>query len=91
VPVTAEALADLPGDLLAALAARPVVTAARDPSSETLTGAARELLARYGASHLLRLSPAPAPRFLAISGGALDEARLTQELTIVARLLERAP
>lgn len=91
VPVTAEALADLPGDLLAALAARPVVTAARDPSSETLTGAARELLARYGASHLLRLASAPAPRFLAISGGALDEARLTQELTIVARLLERAP
>lgn len=91
VPVTAEALADLPGDLLAALAAKPVVTAARDPSSETLTGAARELLARYGASHLLRLAPAPEPRFLAISGGALDEARLTQELTIVARLLERAP
>lgn len=91
VPVTAEALADLPGDVLAALAIRPVLTAARDPSSETLTGAARELLARYGASHLLRLAPGPAPRFLAISGGALDEARLTQELTIVARLLERAP
>jgi hypothetical protein len=91
VPVTAEALADLPGDLVTALAERPVVTAARDPASETLTGAARELLARYGASHLLRLAPAPAPRFLAISGGALDEARLTQELTIVARLLERVP
>jgi len=95
VPVTPEALADLPADLVSALAARPVVTAARDPSSETLTGAARELLARYGASHLLRLAPASAPalapRFLAISGGALDEARLTQELTIVARLLERAP
>lgn len=91
VPVTAEALADLPDDLVAALAARPVVTAARDPANETLTDAARELLARYGASHLLRLAPAPAPRFLAISGGALDEARLTQELTIVARLLERAP
>ncbi len=91
VPVTAEALADLPGDVLAALAARPVLTAARDPASENLTGAARELLARYGASHLLRLAPGPAPRFLAISGGALDEARLTQELTIVARLLERAP
>lgn len=88
-PVTPEALADLPDDLVAALAARPVVTAARDPESETLTGAARELLARYGASHLLRLAPAPAPRFLAISGGALDEARLAQELTIVARLLER--
>ena len=91
VPVTDEALADLPGDLVAALAARPVVTSARDPASETLTGAARELLARYGASHLLRLAPAPGPRFLAISGGALDEARLTQELTIVARLLERVP
>ena len=68
-----------------------MLTAARDPASETLTGAARELLAHYGASHLLRLAPASAPRFLAISGGALDETRLTQELTIVARLLERAP
>lgn len=91
VPVTAEALADLPGDVLAALADRPVLTAARDPASETLTGAARELLARYGASHLLRLSAGTGPRFLAISGGALDEARLAQELTIVARLLERVP
>lgn len=91
VPVTDEALADLPQDLLAALAAKPVITAARDPASETLTGAARELLARYGASHLLRLPAAASPRFLAISGGALDEARLTHELTIVARLLERAP
>lgn len=91
VTVTAEALSDLPEDLLTALAAKPVVTAARDPTSETLTGAARELLVRYGASHLLRLSAAPSPRFLAISGGALDEARLTRELTIVARLLERSP
>lgn len=92
IPVTAAALADLPADLVAALAARPVLTAARDPASETLTGAARELLARYGASHLMRLQPdAAGPRFLAISGGALGEARLTQELTIIARLLERAP
>ncbi|THV12458.1 hypothetical protein [Rhizobium rhizophilum] len=91
VMVTAEALSDLPEDLVIALAARPVVTATRDPANETLTGAARELLARYGASHLLRLSPAPSLRFLAISGGALDEARLTRELTIVARLLERIP
>ncbi len=91
VTVTAEALSDLPEDLLTALAQKSVVTATRDPANETLTGAARELLARYGASHLLRLSAAPSPRFLAISGGALDEARLTRELTIVARLLERAP
>ncbi|MCZ8178457.1 MAG: hypothetical protein O9309_05490 [Rhizobium sp.] len=91
VTVTAEALADLPEDLLAALAEKSVVTATRDPANETLTGAARELLARYGASHLLRLSAVPSPRFLAISGGALDEARLTRELTIVARLLERVP
>lgn len=91
VMVSAEALSDLPEDLLIALAARPVWTATRDPANETLTDAARELLARYGASHLLRLSSAPAPRFLAISGGALDEDRLTLELTIVARLLECAP
>ncbi len=91
-PVSPEALADLPGDLVCALAARPVLTAARDPASDAATGAARELLARYGASHLLRLAPdATGPRFLAISGGALGEAQLTQELTLIARLLERAP
>jgi hypothetical protein len=91
VSLTAATLADLPDDLLAALAARPVVTAASEAvSSETIAGAAHELLGRYGASHLLRLSQHP-PRFLAVSGGALDQERLTEELTIVARLLERAP
>lgn len=90
VPVSAGALADLPDDLIAALAAKPVVCAGGDAGSDTLTGAARELLSRYGASHLLRLSQTP-PRFLAISGGALNQDRLTGELTIVARLLERAP
>jgi hypothetical protein len=89
VPVTAATLADLPDDLIAALAARPVVCASGEAASDTLTGAARELLSRYGASHLLRLSQTP-PRFLAISGGALNADRLTGELTIVARLLERA-
>ncbi|MGE8106630.1 hypothetical protein ACQKP1_23360 [Allorhizobium sp. NPDC080224] len=91
VMVTADALSDLPEDLLIGLAARPVWTTTRDPENDTLSGAARELLARYGASHLLRLPQTPTPRFLAISGGALDEDRLTRELTIVARLLERAP
>ncbi|OJW67341.1 MAG: hypothetical protein BGO57_02795 [Sphingomonadales bacterium 63-6] len=90
VPLAADAFADLPEDLVTALAAWPVVTAAGDIGSGTLTGAARELLSRYGASHLMRLSSAP-PRFLAISAGALDQDRLTQELTIVARLLERTP
>ncbi|HSF13064.1 MAG TPA: hypothetical protein VLA50_08835 [Erythrobacter sp.] len=90
VPVTAASLADLPDDLIAALAARPVVCASGEPSEDTLTGAARELLSRYGASHLLRLSQHP-PRFLAVSGGALNQDRLTSELTIVARLLERVP
>lgn len=90
VPVTAATLADLPDDLIAALAAKPVVCASEGGANDTLTGAARELLSRYGASHLLRLSQHP-PRFLAISGGALNQDRLTGELTIVARLLERAP
>lgn len=90
VPVTAATLADLPDDLIAALAAKPVVCAATGGANDTLTGAARELLGRYGASHLLRLSQ-QRPRFLAISGGALNQDRLTGELTIVARLLERAP
>ncbi|KPF62590.1 hypothetical protein [Porphyrobacter sp. AAP60] len=89
IPVTAAALADLPDDLIAALAAMPVVCAGEGGMNGTLTGAAHELLGRYGASHLLRLSANP-PRFLAVSGGALDTDRLTGELTIIARLLERA-
>lgn len=90
VPVTTASLADLPDDLIAALAAKPVVCASGEASGDTLTGAACELLSRYGASHLLRLSQHP-PRFLAVSGGALNQDRLTSELTIVARLLERVP
>jgi hypothetical protein len=90
VPVTAAALTDLPDDLVAALAAKPVVCGAGEPGGDTVTDAARELLGRFGASHLLRLSQSP-PRFLAVSGGALNHDRLTGELTIVARLLERAP
>lgn len=90
VPVTTTALADLPDDLVAALARQPVVCTASDTGTATLDGAARELLGRYGASHLLRLSQHP-PRFLAISGGALNQDRLTNELAIVARLLEHTP
>jgi hypothetical protein len=89
IPVTAAALADLPDDVIAALAATPVVGVAEPSGDTTLDGAARELLGRFGASHLLRLSASP-PRFLAVSGGALNAGRLTGELTIVARLLERA-
>jgi hypothetical protein len=90
VPLTPAALADLPDDLVGALALQPVVCASGATGNATLDGAARELLGRYGASHLLRLSQSP-PRFLAVSGGALDADRLTGELTIIARLLERAP
>ena len=90
VPLTAAALADLPDDLVGALARQPVVCANGATGNATLDGAARELLGRYGASHLLRLSQSP-PRFLAVSGGALDTDRLTGDLTIIARLLERAP
>ncbi len=91
VPLDAGVLTDLPEDLLAALAARPVVTARSGAQGDDrLAGAAQELLGRYGASHLLRLSQNP-PRFLAVSGGALNQERLTDELTIVARLLERTP
>ncbi|HSJ79534.1 MAG TPA: hypothetical protein VK913_12435 [Erythrobacter sp.] len=89
IPVTAAALADLPDDVIAALAEIPVVGLAEPSGNATLDGAARELLGRYGASHLLRLSASP-PRFLAVSGGALNAGRLTGELTIIARLLERA-
>ena len=90
VPITAAALTDLPDDVIAALAASPVVSTAEPTGKPTLDGAARELLGRFGASHLLRLSQSP-PRFLAVSGGALNQDRLTSELTIIARLLEHAP
>lgn len=90
VPITPADLADLPEDLVTALARQPVVTGTGDSGNRTLDGAARELLGRFGASHLLRLSQSP-PRFVAISGGALGEARLADELTLVARLLEPRP
>jgi hypothetical protein len=94
VPVTPDDLADLPEDLVAALACRPVIARLEDgadgSADATLAGAARELLGRFGASHLLRLSQSP-PRFVAVSGEALGEARLTDELALVARLLEVKP
>ncbi len=90
VPVAGSDLADIPVDLVVGLARQRVVSRSSGSGSQTLDGAARELLTRFGASHLLRLSQEP-PRFVAVSGGVLEEERLTSELMIVARLLERAP
>ncbi|MEM9502120.1 MAG: hypothetical protein AAF941_09765 [Pseudomonadota bacterium] len=82
-------LADLPTDTIEKLAQSRIVSADQTEGSDALSGAVREVLNRHSATHLLRLSKQPA-QFLAISGGALTEDRLTAELEIVARLLERA-
>lgn len=90
VPVSAGALADIPADVVTDLAAQRVVSRSGGSGSANVDAAARELLTRTGASHLLRLSQQP-PRFVAVSGGVLEEERLRSELVLVARLLERAP
>lgn len=82
-------LADLPAGAAEQLAESRVIRLDGLSGSDTASGAARELLDRHSATHLLRLSRQP-PAFLAISGGALAGERLNHELEIAARLLERA-
>lgn len=84
------ALADLPGDALAQLADHRVISPRALSGNAAWGGAARELLDRHAASHLIRLSQTP-PRFLAVMGGSLGEERLDAELELVAQLLERQP
>ena len=58
------------------LARRRVVAIGAATGDDEASGAARELLKRHAATHLLRRSQTP-PNFLAICGGALNEERLT--------------
>lgn len=89
IPLGNEELADLPGGTVEQLAQQRIIAIGTVAAESGLGGAAREILGRYGASHLLRRSQQPL-QFLAISGGALEEDALTSELEIVARLLENA-
>lgn len=82
-------LSDLPADAVVELASHRVLAFDDLAKDDLAGGAAAELFERFAASHLLRISAAP-PRFLAISGGSLGSDRLTSELQIAARLLERA-
>lgn len=88
-PIGREGLADLPDGTIRQLAQQRVIALGTVSGESPVGGAARELLGRHSASHLLRLSEEPV-RFLAISGGALEEDALTSELEIVGRLLENA-
>lgn len=89
VSVGANDLVDLPPDMIEKLAQRRVIPLNGVSSDSAIDDAAREVLNRHGASHLMLCSRQPVG-FLAIAGGSFDEDRLTDELKIVARLLEHA-
>lgn len=90
IPVSAAALADFPQETLAALARYRMISADTLEEGSVLGDAARDLLQRHAATHLLRLSVAP-PCFLAVSAGGLADARTDEELEVAARLLEGVP
>jgi hypothetical protein len=87
--VEAGQLADIPQESLERLAQQPIISGETHSAGALLADAAKELLERYSASHLLRLCQSP-PRFLAVSTGGWSDARLEDELIIIARLLEAA-
>lgn len=88
--IEAPQLDDLPGETLRHLASHPILSAAAMPEDPLEAEAAHDLLDRYAASHILRLSIDP-PRFLAVAAGDLSGTRIDDELAIVVRLLERSP
>jgi MFS family permease len=80
------ALADYPASAIAALTRYRVVHDATQ--DEDARDAARDLLDAHAATHLVRLASKP-PRFLAVSAGSFATARTSDELTLLARLIER--
>jgi hypothetical protein len=81
------ALADYPVSTLTMLVRHQIIT---NQTGDSVTrDAARDLLDRFAASHMLRISSQP-PRFLAISAGELAGPSLDDELLIAARLIEAA-
>ena len=71
IPLSAADLSDLPAAAVADLARRRVVAIGAATGDDEASGAARELLKRHAATHLLRRSQPP-PNFLAICGGAAE-------------------
>lgn len=86
--IEAPQLEDLPGGTLRNLARNPILSVGALPGDPIEAEAARDMLDRYAASHLLRLSVDP-PQFLAIAASGLSSARIDDELTIAVRLLEK--
>lgn len=89
IVVERDSLADYPPSLIERLVEHRLVSGAMARHDPMLGEAAADLLGRYAASHLMRLSQDP-PRFLAISAGGLAETTLDEELEIAARLIEGA-
>jgi hypothetical protein len=81
------ALGQYPKDSLAMLLGHQVVT--RQTGTGVTRDAAQDLLDRFAASHLMRISISP-PQFLAISAGELAGPSLDDELILAARLIEVA-
>lgn len=87
--IDAMQLGDFPDATLEGLAKSPMVDINEYAQDAVLGDAARELLDRYAASHLLRISAHP-PRFLAVAASGLSGAHVDDELAIAARMLESA-
>ena len=85
--IDGDALADYPASAIAALSRYHVVSDATQ--DDEARDAARDLLDAHAATHLVRLASQP-PRFLAVSAGSFAAARTSDELTVLARLMERA-
>jgi len=85
--IDGDALADYPASAIAALSRHHVVHDATQ--DEEARDVARDLLDAYAATHLVRLARQP-PRFLAVSAGSFATAAASDELTVLARLIERA-
>lgn len=85
--IDGNALADYPASAIAALSRYHVVNDATQ--DEEARDVARDLLDAHAATHLVRLASQP-PRFLAVSAGSFAAARTNDELTVLARLIERA-
>jgi hypothetical protein len=83
----ATALAGYPQGTLSLLLQHQILTS--QTGTDTTRDAARDLLDRFAASHLMRISTNP-PQFLAIAASDLAGPSLDDELMVAARLIEAA-
>jgi hypothetical protein len=80
---------DLPRSTLESLAFNPMITPNSFANDPVMADAGRNLLDRFSASHLLRLSNSP-PRFLAVAAGDFSDEEVDDELMAAAYLLKAA-